>query len=453
MQLTTRCPECGVCFDVSLKELQLRKGYVRCVQCANIFDGYEAVVPSSERKQTGAHPESAASPASKPEKPFFHRLELPPISRPARSPASQLGGSTTPEPTIPNEPASAGRQEPVFTLGSTHDADSQLPKTRSDLIRRGRPRHPDADSQEHQGRYRHQNHKSHLGGYQAEHDDHDYSDRHEAADDYDDQSPGLYPARPERLAESPTSLGDAPTSLSDSRDTEEDREATAAIRFPRSTRTSSTSPIQSRAEATDAFRLLPDDAIETSEEIYLPPRDPDNPVLPGFLGEEESEPSRGFRVVWWVLIIVGLFVLLAQLLFVYRVAIANYMPSLRPVLEQACQKMACEVAYPRVIDALSITASSLKTDAKAQEQTSHDMTLGFVLRNAYDKPQQWPVLWLELSDFSGARVVQRALTPSEYLPQQLADQPFAANRELEINLPLHLEGLAISGYRLTLHFP
>ncbi|HLS51848.1 MAG TPA: MJ0042-type zinc finger domain-containing protein, partial [Burkholderiaceae bacterium] len=273
MQLTTRCPECGVCFDVSLKELQLRKGYVRCVQCANIFDGYEAVVPSSERKQTGAHPESAASPAPKPEKPFFHRLELPPISRPARSPASQLGGSTTPEPTIPNEPASAGRQEPVFTL-STHDADSQLPKTRSDLIRRGRPRHPDADSQEHQGRY---------------------------------------------------SLGDAPTSLSDSRDTEEDREATAAIRFPRSTRTSSTSPIQS-IEATDAFRSLPDDAMETTEEIYLPPRDPDNPVLPGFLGEEESEPSRGFRVVWWVLIIVGLFVLLAQLLFVYRVAIANYMP-------------------------------------------------------------------------------------------------------------------------------
>lgn len=44
MDLTTRCPHCGTVFQASLPDLQLRKGYIRCVQCAHIFDGYAEVV-------------------------------------------------------------------------------------------------------------------------------------------------------------------------------------------------------------------------------------------------------------------------------------------------------------------------------------------------------------------------------------------------------------------------
>ncbi|MGB3289090.1 MAG: zinc-ribbon and DUF3426 domain-containing protein [Burkholderiaceae bacterium] len=47
MDLTTRCPQCGTTFSASMQELQLRKGYIRCVNCAHIFDGYEAVVSQS----------------------------------------------------------------------------------------------------------------------------------------------------------------------------------------------------------------------------------------------------------------------------------------------------------------------------------------------------------------------------------------------------------------------
>lgn len=49
MDLTTRCPHCGTTFAASLEQLQLRKGYIRCVQCAHIFDGYEAVVPAGHQ--------------------------------------------------------------------------------------------------------------------------------------------------------------------------------------------------------------------------------------------------------------------------------------------------------------------------------------------------------------------------------------------------------------------
>ncbi|HLR13481.1 MAG TPA: zinc-ribbon and DUF3426 domain-containing protein [Burkholderiaceae bacterium] len=48
MELTTKCPQCQTIFRASLEQLQLRKGYVRCVHCAHIFDGYEAVVPAED---------------------------------------------------------------------------------------------------------------------------------------------------------------------------------------------------------------------------------------------------------------------------------------------------------------------------------------------------------------------------------------------------------------------
>lgn len=47
MDLTTQCPQCATIFKASLAQLQLRKGYIRCVHCSHIFDGYEAVVPAT----------------------------------------------------------------------------------------------------------------------------------------------------------------------------------------------------------------------------------------------------------------------------------------------------------------------------------------------------------------------------------------------------------------------
>lgn len=50
MDLTTRCPKCNTVFQASLADLQLRKGYIRCVQCAYIFDGYAEVVSDSDKE-------------------------------------------------------------------------------------------------------------------------------------------------------------------------------------------------------------------------------------------------------------------------------------------------------------------------------------------------------------------------------------------------------------------
>ncbi|MFA7438248.1 zinc-ribbon and DUF3426 domain-containing protein [Castellaniella sp.] len=59
MKLTTRCPRCQTVFQASLADLQLRKGYVRCIQCAHIFDGYAEVT-------TDESPGPVAGPAKVP---------------------------------------------------------------------------------------------------------------------------------------------------------------------------------------------------------------------------------------------------------------------------------------------------------------------------------------------------------------------------------------------------
>lgn len=64
MELMTRCPECETVFAVTLDQLRLRKGYIRCIQCANIFDGYESVVPAGPLRQAaeGSQPRPAVEP-------------------------------------------------------------------------------------------------------------------------------------------------------------------------------------------------------------------------------------------------------------------------------------------------------------------------------------------------------------------------------------------------------
>lgn len=47
IELTTQCPQCRHRFDVSLEQLQQRKGLLRCAQCAHIFDSYECAVTTS----------------------------------------------------------------------------------------------------------------------------------------------------------------------------------------------------------------------------------------------------------------------------------------------------------------------------------------------------------------------------------------------------------------------
>ncbi|MFC4296610.1 DUF3426 domain-containing protein [Castellaniella hirudinis] len=97
MDLTTRCPKCGTVFQAGLSDLQLRKGYIRCVQCAHIFDGYAEVV--SDASEAG--PSGASSPPLRPSAP-----PVEPVVEPPAAPPPQVIRSGRPA-VPPSEPASS----------------------------------------------------------------------------------------------------------------------------------------------------------------------------------------------------------------------------------------------------------------------------------------------------------------------------------------------------------
>src|SRR5690606_30904476 len=167
--------------------------------------------------------------------------------------------------------------------------------------------------------------------------------------------------------------------------------------------------------------------------------------------------------------VVGMLVLAGQLTYIYRAQLANNMPVLRPVLERACVKLQCQVPYSRQIDQISIMSSALRagprapgasagaadtagTTGAAVPAATDTMRLHFALRNMYDKAQELPTLQLDLTDFSGTRVVRKNLPPEAYLTPEDLQRPFPAGSELTSTVPVALNGVKVNGFQLEKFF-
>lgn len=319
-----------------MQQLQLRKGYIRCINCAHIFDGYESVVPA-------ASSEPAVSPAA--------------VSHKPQQAEPQFSASRS-----SNNPASS---EPSFVISAPPQATPGVPiRTRDDVAMGPEPHAftlhdtdpaPDAS---------HRHTISH-GGWPDETDEPSGGGR-----------PGLY-----------------------------------------------IQPRQGRG----------------------PEHEPTQP---------ESAGSGLGGVFWMLLVIVGLALAVLQAAYIYRVAVASEIPALRPTLERYCELLDCSVDYPRRLSQIAIMDSSLQAiRGEAQQSDGNRMKLDVVLRNNYDKPQQWPSLSVELVDFSGAVAVRRLLAPSDYLPELTSQHPFPAKSEVRVSVPITVEGVQINGYQLDKFFP
>jgi len=125
MDLTTRCPECGTTFSAGLAQLQLRKGYIRCIKCAHIFDGYEAVVSGG----TGAAvstpvptPVPAPQESAQPQEPSLPPVLTVPQAPDAPEPSVSMPSVLRQRP-LPHEPvhhisAPKAGPEPAFTIST-----------------------------------------------------------------------------------------------------------------------------------------------------------------------------------------------------------------------------------------------------------------------------------------------------------------------------------------------
>ncbi|WP_029443947.1 DUF3426 domain-containing protein, partial [Bordetella pertussis] len=175
---------------------------------------------------------------------------------------------------------------------------------------------------------------------------------------------------------------------------------------------------------------------------------------PEFLDDDRIQARQLVRRLWAYACVLGVLALAAQLVYVYRGAIAGAAPALRPVLEQACVPLQCSVGHARRIERISITSSSLRPAAGAAQgdDARTRLTLNVVLRNRYDRPQEWPALVLDLTDISDTVVARKIILPQDYLPSQ-AGPAFAAGGEINLAIPVEVAGLQVNGYQLDKFFP
>ena len=174
---------------------------------------------------------------------------------------------------------------------------------------------------------------------------------------------------------------------------------------------------------------------------------------PEFLNETEG-PGTLMRALWMVACVFAVIALLAQSAYIYRNDIATRLPFAQPLLNSLCAKLSCDVSLSRHLERISIDASSLQqSGGQIQEGQPAELSLRFTMRNRYDKNQPWPHLGLELKDASGTTVVRKIIAPYQYLPSSLVDQPFAAGQEVNLLIPVMVNGLQINGFQLDKFFP
>lgn len=444
MALTTRCPQCGTSFKVVPDQLRVRNGLVRCGACATVFDGRACLLPESGAAPADVSAVTPPQPAGATPSVTVPAMAVP--SSPAPFSANAVAAPVLATPVAP-PPLARADEAPVVQRPSTEPASPPaVLRGRDDIRRRIEP-----------------------DAVLAEEGDDD-EDENEDLDRYDDapaprrQEPAAPPWRDEPIV----AVRDNPPA--------------ARWNSPRSP-----APAEPVFVVRDDLRDDPyddphDDPRHDSHDGHAidadldaqddPDTDSREPILgdartryssatdvgrapPEFLDQDRQERRGLMRKVWGYACLAGLILLGLQLLYVYRVDIANSVPVLRPALEAACKPMGCTVGYARRLERIAISSSSLQppTGAAAIDDGRTRLVLNLVLRNRYDKPQHWPALVLDLTDLSDTVVVRRVLMPENYLTPEQLQGPFGPAGELKISVPIEVTGVQVNGYQLDKFFP
>ena len=164
----------------------------------------------------------------------------------------------------------------------------------------------------------------------------------------------------------------------------------------------------------------------------------------------ESHVSRWRVLAWGLAGLIALGLLLVQGAYVFRAELAVSQPDLRPLLDDLCGLLECDIPLPRKPELVSIEASDLHPDP----QRKNLLVLAATLKNRAPFAQDYPQLELTLTDTRDQPMVRKVFAPAEYLPQGVdAHAGFAANGELAVNLWLDATDIGASGYRLYLFYP
>jgi predicted Zn finger-like uncharacterized protein len=163
-------------------------------------------------------------------------------------------------------------------------------------------------------------------------------------------------------------------------------------------------------------------------------------------GYPGAPPQNDWRVRSAIILLALL--LLGQIIYTWRVAIAANLPAVKPALLAVCQKLHCDVPLPQNPDLVSIESSEMEADPTQ----ANTINLRVTLRNHARYIQAYPNLELTLTDLADNAVGRRSFTPEEYLRTPDAATGMASERDNIIRLTLGIGKLQAMGYRLYLHY-
>ena len=141
-----------------------------------------------------------------------------------------------------------------------------------------------------------------------------------------------------------------------------------------------------------------------------------------------------------------LLMLMWQMVLSHRHVLAAEEPELKPVLQALCAPVACEVTWPRELDALHIENSSFREDAQG------GYTLQLRIKNSQHHPVATPYLELNLTDLQDQVVVRRVFS----IEEMVLKEHIAALRDARVTLHFELDpklSEQVSGFRALIFYP
>jgi predicted Zn finger-like uncharacterized protein len=168
--------------------------------------------------------------------------------------------------------------------------------------------------------------------------------------------------------------------------------------------------------------------------------------------EFKPAPNRLARTrLWSGLSVLLLLSVLVQTGFVFRTAILVNVPQAKPVYQQVCRWLSCEIGLPRLADQLNIDASDLQLIDPGKPNL---VKLTALVRNRARVAVEYPAFELTLTNAREQVVARRVFVPAEYLAGDVQeDRGLPGRQELAVNLYLDTGALRAAGYRIYLFYP
>ena len=408
MSLVTRCTSCGTLFKVVADQLKISEGWVRCGQCATVFDAQANLVQIPEQ-----------APAHKPASPSQAAAE------PATGAAADVGAILADRPS--EEHAKNAKATDVQAM------DSELPAQREGDIASDIQAFRDSKWQGSGMLGLYTGNQALVAAKNVETSTApSASSAASSADALDESS-----LKPEQRQDG-SNLSDEPSD-----------------EIKRSDDLTSASPVSVAPDAAPSETELvqPIEGLGATQDAVL--------AAPGFV--VQAQRAQRWRSPWvrLGLGLVGLAllaVLALQIALHEKDRIAAQLPQAKPWLDQLCLAAGCKVEALRRIEAISVDASSFNRINKNNAQLeaiTQSYRLVVTLKNAGAVPVALPHVELSLQDAQDQTVLRRVLSPADLgssLNALAPSQEMPGNVTLQIDAA-QLAGNRIAGYRVLAFYP